>query len=106
MDTNEALLRAILATTARQVFPAEELVKLIAPTSSGEKQLLAYNLCDGTTHQAEIVKKANLDKGNLSRSISRWIEIGIIIRVGKEQCPLHVYPLPKEFVKTKPKKGK
>ncbi len=106
MDTNEALLRAILATVARQAFPPEELAKLISPTTGGEKQLMAYNLCDGQTPQIEIGKKAKLDKGSLSRSISRWIEVGIIFRVGRDQNPIHLYPLSKEYLKRNPKKVK
>ena len=101
MDTNEALLRAILATVARQAFPPDELTKLISPTAGGGKQFMAYNLCDGQTPQTEIGKKAKLDKGSLSRSISRWIEVGIVIRVGRDQNPMHLYPLPKEYMKPK-----
>lgn len=106
MDTNEALLRAILATVARQAFPPEELAKLISPTAGGGKQLMAYNLCDGHTPQTEIGKKAKLDKGSISRSISRWIELGIVNRIGRDLNPMHLYPLPKEYIKPKPKKVK
>ena len=74
-------------------FPPETLAKIIAPTAGSAKQVLAYNLCDGETPQAEIGKKAKLDSGNLSRSISRWIEAGLIIRVGPDEHPLHLYPL-------------
>ena len=49
--------------------------------------------------QAEIVVKAGLDKGNLSRSLARWIEAGIVVRIGREQYPLHVYPLTRESLK-------
>jgi hypothetical protein len=93
MDINESLLRGILATVARQTFTPAQILKIVAPTQDRRRQLLAYNLCDGVTPQAEIGKKARLDKGNLSRSIARWIEAGIIIRVGAERHPLHVYPI-------------
>lgn len=99
MDTNENLLRAILATVARTAFPPAELEKLVAPNSGGAKQIVAYNLCDGQTPQKEIGRQAKLDKGSLSRSIARWIELGIVIRVGREQNPMHLYPLPKEHSK-------
>lgn len=102
MDTNESLLQAILGIVARQTFPPAELAKLIAPTSGGEKQLVAYNLCNGKNSQAEIGKQANVDKGSLSRSIARWMELGIVIRVGHEQLPLHIYALPKEYTKQTP----
>jgi DNA-binding HxlR family transcriptional regulator len=101
MDTNEALLRAILATVSRQVFPPSEIKKIVSPTAGGEKQLAAYNLCDGRTPQAEIGKRLKLDKGSLSRSIARWIEAGIVVRVGHDQLPLHVYALPKESMSSK-----
>ena len=105
MDTHEALLRAILATVARQAFPPAELSKIVSPTSGGEKQVKAYNLCDGQTPQSEISKLAKLDKGSLSRSVSRWIEAGIVFRVGSDQHPMHLYPVPKDYVKSESKKA-
>src|SRR5260370_1128610 len=95
MDTNATLLKAILATVARTAFPPDVLYKMVAPTAGSEKQLLAYNLCDGETPQAEIGKKAKLDQGNLSRVISKWIETGIVVRVGDDHLPLHLYPVTK-----------
>jgi len=99
-DTNESLLRAILATVARGAFPPADIYKIVAPVAGSDKQLLAYNLCDGQTPQAEIGKKAKLDPGSLSRSIARWVEAGIVVRVGKEQFPMHVYPLTKNDLKS------
>jgi hypothetical protein len=40
-------------------------------------------------------QEGKLDAGNLSRSIGKWIEAGVVIRVGDEKLPLHVYPLTK-----------
>lgn len=97
---NESLLRAILATVARGAFPPSEVYKIVAPVGDGDKQLAAYNLCDGKTPQAEIGKKAGLDKGNLSRSITRWIEAGVVVRVGADHHPMHVYPLTKSSLKS------
>lgn len=93
MDTSESLLKAILATVARQTFSQSELRRIVAPKAGSEKQIQAYNLCDGRTSQSEIGKTIGLDKGNLSKSISRWMDAGVVIRVGAEQHPLHVYPL-------------
>jgi predicted transcriptional regulator len=104
-DTNESLLRAILATVARGAFPPADIYKIVAPVAGSDKQLLAYNLCDGRTPQAEIGKKAGLDKGSLSRSIARWIDAGIVVRIGKEQYPMHVYPVTKNSLKLVGKKG-
>jgi len=96
MNTAEALLKAVLATVARATFPPDALIKIVAPTAGSEKQLLAFNLCDGETSQAEIGKKAKIGKGNLSTAITRWVEAGVMVRVGPERLPLHVYPLPKQ----------
>jgi hypothetical protein len=71
MDTNESLLRAILATVARGAFPPGVIYKIVAPAARSDRQVLAYNLCDGQTPQAEIGKKAKLYQSNLSRSIAR-----------------------------------
>jgi hypothetical protein len=100
MDTTGSLLKAILATVARGTFPPGGVYKIVAPTSGSEKQLAAYNMCDGDTPQVEIAKKLKLNKGNLSRSITRWIEAGIVVRVGTEQRPLHVYPLTKVILQS------
>jgi DNA-binding MarR family transcriptional regulator len=101
MDESESLLRAILATVARTAFPPAEIYKIVAPTAGSEKQVVVYNLCDGKTPQAEIGRRAKLDKGNLSRLISRWIESGIIIRIGPDQYPMHIYPLAKSRPKSR-----
>lgn len=105
METSEPLLRAILATVARSTFPPSDLLKIVAPLAGGDKQLATYNLCDGKTSQAEIGKKAKLDKGNLSRLIARWIEAGVVVRVGRDQLPLHVYPLTKGNLKSPTAEG-
>lgn len=95
MGTETAYLRAILATVARQAYPPDQLVELVTSNAGGKRQLDAYNMCDGTHTQAEIAKSVGLDKGNFSRSISRWINLEIVIRVGDraEAKPVHVYPL-------------
>jgi hypothetical protein len=93
LNTTDTLLKGILATVGRTAFPPEALYKIVAPLAGSTKQILAYNSCDGDTPQAEIGKKAKLDKGSLSRSIARWIEAGVVIRVGTEGYPLHIYPL-------------
>jgi DNA-binding MarR family transcriptional regulator len=87
-------LRAILATVARQTFPPSTLRDLVAPAGAGgEKQIRAYNLCDGTQTQGEIAKELGLDSGNFSRTLNRWVDHGIVIRVGegRDAKPVHVY---------------
>jgi hypothetical protein len=94
VNTTDALLKGILATVGRATFPPEALYKIVAPTVGSAKQVLAYNLCDGETPQTEIGKHAKLDKGNLSKSVTKWVEAGVVIRVGADGHPLHIYPLP------------
>jgi hypothetical protein len=47
LDTSESLLRAILATVARAAFPPSHIYRIVAPVAGSDKQLAAYNLCDG-----------------------------------------------------------
>ena len=98
MNSQEAYLRAILGTVARQTFPVDRILEIVG---AGEKQLRAFNMCDGTRTQAQITKELGLDKGNFSKSLGRWIDEGIVIRVteGKETRLVHVYPLPDSKMK-------
>lgn len=104
MNPQEAYLRAILATVARQAFPPGKILEIMG-SSAGEKQFRAFNMCDGTKTQAEIAKELVLDPSNFSKSLGRWIDAGIVIRVGegKEVRPVHVYPLPDAYTKKAPK---
>lgn len=92
----EQLLRAILATVARQTFPPEFIVDKVAIGADKAKQVEAYNLCDGSRSQTEIAKHFGLDPGNFSRTVARWIDLGIVIKVGlsRDVKLLHVYPIP------------
>lgn len=92
MDNSQVYLKAMLAMLARQIFPPEQLALLVGK----DKQIQAYNLCDGTRTQAEVVKALALDPGNFSRTAARWAELGILIKVTeeKEVRPVHLYPLP------------
>jgi CRP-like cAMP-binding protein len=105
MDSQDAFLRAILATVARQTFPPSRILEIMGP-NAGEKQRRAFNLCDGSKTQADIVKELGLDSGNFSKTLNRWIDEGIVIRVGdkREARPLHVYPLPDALIKKEDKK--
>lgn len=92
-ELTDDLLRVLVRVTGRVAIPPDELRELVG---SGPKQLGAYNLCDGTRRLAEVVKKMGLDSGNFTRTLQRWERIGIAFRVGDDENPLHLYPLPEE----------
>lgn len=104
-DVSEALLRAILSTVARQAFSERALREIVMSRTSGQSQLAAYNMCDGTRTQSEVAKAQKIDPGSFSRTLSRWIEAGVVFRVpdGREVRLLHVYPLPMEAAGQKDK---
>ncbi|MNT63487.1 hypothetical protein D3C72_2013060 [compost metagenome] len=105
MESQDTYLRAILATVARQTFSPAKILEIMGP-NAGEKQRRAFNLCDGSRTQADIAKELGIDSGNFSKTLSRWIDEGIVIRVGekREARPLHVYPLPETLLKKETKK--
>lgn len=90
------LLRALLHVTARGPIPPDKLREVVLGNRGGGRQLAAYSLCDGTRLQSDIAEEAGLDQGSLSRSVSRWIELGVLFRIGSGSRArlLHLYPLP------------
>ena len=97
MSSNEeGLLRAILATVARQTFSPEDITNIVAPQANSAKWIKVYNACDGSLSQAEIVKKTKVDSSDLSKKIKKWIDAGILVKLadGKTDYPVHVYPIP------------
>jgi DNA-binding MarR family transcriptional regulator len=85
------ILRAIWAVSTRQTIPSEALREIVG---RGVKQVGAYNMCDGEKTQAEIRKALNLDKSNFRRTVSRWVDEGIVARLEDGKL-LHVYPVAK-----------
>jgi len=102
-ETVEALLRAVLSVAGRQAFPQDRLIEIVLFKGAGEKQLRAFNMCDGAKGQAEIAKALKIDRGNFSRTVSRWIDEGIVFRLGegRDAKLLHVYALPEGVTKTR-----
>src|SRR6266404_6450459 len=92
-DNTEALLRALLSVVSRQAIPPSRIAKLVRP--GGAKQLKAFNMCDGTRGQGEIAKALSLDQGNFSRTVARWVDAGIVFRLGegRDSKLLYAYPL-------------
>jgi hypothetical protein len=91
---NEDLLKALVQLVGRQAFPEDGLRELIG----SERNQEAFNLCDGTRAQGAVAKTAGIDAGNFSRTVGRWLEAGIVFKIGEgpEARLLHVYPLGKE----------
>ncbi len=90
----DLLLRALLMTAGRSAFSIEQIHAIVSPKGSGAKQIKAYNLADGSLTQGELAKKLKLDSGNFSRTVSRWVEAGIVFRLANSAL-LHVYPVPR-----------
>ncbi|MGO8917181.1 MAG: hypothetical protein ACLQJR_14845 [Stellaceae bacterium] len=101
-SNNEVLLRAILGVTARQAFPADRLTEIVSGGRAG-KQSSAYNMCDGTKTLGDLASALKLDRGNFSRTVGRWIDEGVVFRLGegRDAKLQHVYPLPDSLGKKK-----
>lgn len=93
MDNSDIYLKAMMSLLARQTFPPSQLSELVGK----DKQLEAYNLCDGSRTQTEIAKSLGLDSGNFSKTVSRWVDLGILVKTseGAETRLVHLYPIPK-----------
>ena len=79
MENSDVYLKAMLSMLARQSFPPAQLSQLVGKS----KQLEAYNLCDGTRTQTEVAKALGLDTGNFSKTVGRWSDLGIMIKVSE-----------------------
>jgi len=93
-QTNQ-LLKILITLIGRTTFDEEQVKSIVAPNKNQVKQKKAYNLCDGTQTQRQIAKLVGLDEGNFSKTVKKWIEKGILYRVGegKESKLLHVFPI-------------
>lgn len=98
---NDAILRALWGAVARLAIPPQKLVDIVSPKGKADKQIRAYNLCDGTKTQGDIAKSLKIDSGNFSRTVARWVDEGVVIRLGsgREARLLHAYPISSEMTK-------
>jgi hypothetical protein len=94
----EWLLECLVHIIGRASIKTEEVDAIVRKGKKPEKQVKAYNLCDGALPQIEIAKKAGLDQGNFSRSVQRWMKSGIVFRFeeGNEVKFLHIFPIPEK----------
>ncbi len=92
-DQTDHLIRCLMHIIGRAAMPQEKVIELIG---GGRKQIIAFNLCDGTLSQSEVARKAGIDRGNFSRTFARWVESGIAFNVGNgnDAKLLHIYPIP------------
>jgi len=89
----EWILECLVHVIGRVAVKLDEVQEVVG---SGEKQMQAFNLCDGSLTLTALAKKTGLDAGNLSRSVDRWVKSGVMFRFeeGKEVRLLHIYPIP------------
>ena len=94
-STTDTILRAILNVSARRTFPPDQLGEIVMAGGAHLKQLEAFNMCDGTVSQGEVAKALKLDPSNFSRTVARWVDAGVMFRLGegRETKLLHIYPL-------------
>jgi hypothetical protein len=96
------LLQILVHVVARAAIPPASVREIVG---LGKKQIRAFNLCDGSLNQKDVSRKTKLDSGNFSRTVSRWVEQGVVFKLGesKQAKLLHIYPIGKEPKKRKPK---
>jgi hypothetical protein len=70
-----------ISLLGRIAFPPEILISIIGGGSSAGKLRAAYNMCDGTHTQKDIVKELGFDPGNFSRTVKRWETLGILAKI-------------------------
>jgi len=104
MDEQQSILLMTMQLIARQTFDKDDLFNIVAVGSNWEKQVSAYNLCNGINSQSDIAKLAGLDTGNFSRSLSRWIEEGIVFKMGEK--PTHIFVITKSQINKKKREKK
>jgi hypothetical protein len=95
-DAENDLLKALVGLSGRIAFSEEKIRQVVAIGRDKETQIAAYNLCDGSRGQLQITREVGIDPGNFNRTLARWIQQGIVFRLGKgkEARFPHVYPLP------------
>ena len=103
MGYENDLLRVLINLTGRLVFPEEQLAEMFPKGKTKKKYVKAYNLCDGTRSQNEISKEAKIDQGNFSRTVNRWLTLGIIYKIGEgnDSKLLHIYPVSEDLINKK-----
>ena len=89
----EQLLCCFVQIVGRATMPEERVREIVG---SGAKQVKAFNLCDGTKSQIDVAQQCKIQQANLSRTVSRWIQHGVMFWIGegRDARLLHIYPIP------------
>lgn len=84
--------KIIIALLGKIAFPDNKLKSMIQKKSKKPNEILkAYNLCNGELTITEIAKQSGIAQQSLSEAITKWEQLGIIMRTGSELKPLHLY---------------
>ncbi len=89
----EHLLQCLIHVVGRAAVSEDRVREIVA---TGDKQVDAFNLFDGTRTQTDVAQKVGVDQGNLSRATSRWVENGVAFWIGEGDAArlLHIFPIP------------
>jgi DNA-binding MarR family transcriptional regulator len=88
----EWLLECLIQVIGRIGLKNKDVLEIVGKNN---KQVKAYNLCDGSLTISEIAKMTKIDQGNLSRTVERWVNNGIMFRFKDRNGVrlLHVFPI-------------
>jgi hypothetical protein len=95
-STSEELLIALLAVMGRVAIPEPRLRAIVSPQGA-VKYFAAYSLCDGKRSMSDVARASELDASNFSKAVAKWVEAGVLFRLGKDQRLLGLYPLPPDI---------
>jgi len=107
MENSDIYLRAMMSLLARSAFPPDKLADIVSPVANA-KTYEIYNLFDGTRSQSDVTKTSATDHGLLSRTVKRWIDDGVMIKISDAGTirPVHIYPVPDRYIEAAKKKIK
>jgi len=99
------LLRALVGLIGRAAFPEHKLRDLVSP-SGNSAYFHAYRMCDGRTPLTAIVKQTGIDSSNLSKAVGKWVDAGVMFRIGPKHLPLNLYAVTQPVGKAASKRGR
>lgn len=100
-SSTDEMLMVLIAMAGRVAFPPSHLREIVSPSGS-PKYVNAYNLCDGSRTIADVARLTGLDKSNLGKAVTRWVDVGIMYKVGEDSNPMRIYRLSGVIRETNP----